>query len=462
PAGVKALELTWKERVTGLIPGKQGYFDARIMMNFKDAAGKQVQPGPGAPYTRSDTNGWVQKSASFLVPDGAVMLEFMPTLFQVEKGTFDLDDLSLKAIDPAALKVAEAKAAEEAKFINVTPEKPNPAKWPQELHVTGNQVLDKDGKPVLLQGLNVESLEWNPQGERILRTTLVAIDDWKANIIRLPVKEDYWFGKEAGQTDGGAAYRALIDATVNLAANRGAYLLLDLHRFRAPSMEHLAFWKDAAARYKNHPAVIFDLFNEPHDISWQVWRNGGFVEDKDAPADEDAFLSPEEKAKNTRGFHSVGLQALVDAVRGTGARNLVLAGGLDWAYDLSGIAQGFALDNKGGNGIIYSTHIYAGKRDWLNKVLVIAAKYPILVGEFGATNKKFSFIPADAQEDAATWVPRIFGFIQKYKLHWTAFSFHPSSAPPMIKDWDYTPTPEWGAIVKRALAGEKFKPEDLR
>ena len=72
-------------------------------------------------------------------------------------------------------------------------------------------------------------------------------------------------------------------------------------------------------------------------------------------------------------------------------------------------------------------------------------------------------MPAESQEDAATWVPRFLGFIQKNQLHWTAFSFHPGSAPVLITDWKYTPTPEWGFHVKRALSGEKFPaPEKLR
>jgi len=40
------------------------------------------------------TEGWVERSAKFLVPEGAKTLDFMPALFQVETGTFDLDDMA--------------------------------------------------------------------------------------------------------------------------------------------------------------------------------------------------------------------------------------------------------------------------------------------------------------------------------------------------------------------------------
>jgi hypothetical protein len=463
PKDTKALELKWKERLSTFKRGKENYFDARIMMQWLDAKGDKLAGAPSPPTTRKDTEGWVERSKSFLVPEGALTLVLMPTLFQVASGTWDLDNLSLKPADAAALLAAAQAKAEQEKAAFVAPEAPNPAKWPQELHVEGTKVLTKDGKEIILQGVNVDSLEWNPRGEQVMKSALVAVDDWKSNCIRLPIRENYWFGNDASQKDGGAAYRELVDNIVNLAANRGAYVMLDLHRFRAPKAEHVAFWKDVATKYKNHPAVIFELFNEPHGTSWEIWRNGGFVADKDTPAEEDNFLTPEEKALNTRGFHAVGMQALVDAVRGVGAKNIVVAGGLDWAYDLSGIARGFALDEKGGNGLMYATHIYAGKRDWQGKVLVIADKYPIMVSELGANTKKFDFMPAESQEDAATFVPRILGFIQQHKFHWTAFSLHPGSAPVLISDWKYTPTPEWGALAKRALAGEKFPaPDKLR
>src|SRR5437773_2341658 len=35
-----------------------------------------------------------------------------------------------------------------------------------------------------------------------------------------------------------------------------------------------AFWSSVASFFKNDHGVVFDLFNEPHDISWECWLNG--------------------------------------------------------------------------------------------------------------------------------------------------------------------------------------------
>ena len=462
PADTHALELTWRQRVSDLKVGKEPWFDARIILEFKDAAGTKLPGAPSAPNIRKDTGGWVLGKTAFLVPEGAVTLDFMPALFQVQKGTFDLDDIVLKPTDAAALIAAKAKAEAERKASEVPAEAPQRDKWPKELHVEGTQVLTSDGQPVWLQGVNVVSLEWSVGGEQVMKAAQVALDQWKANIIRLPVAQKWWFGRGPGQTDGGASYRQKIDDVVTLVANRGKYLLLDLHQFGAPKQEHADFWKEAAAKYKDHPAVLFDLFNEPHGMTWEVWRNGGEVAEKKKPGEEDAFLSAEDKAKAAESRRSIGMQRLLDTVREAGAHNVVLVGGLDYAYDLSGIAQGYALEEKGGHGIILSTHIYPWKKGWAEKVLVAADRYPILVGEVGAGAKKMDWLPAEVQEDAVTWVPAMLGFIQKHKFHWTAFAFHPKAGPAMLEDWSYTPNAVWGAFVKRAFAGEQFEEKKLR
>lgn len=459
PAGVPALELTWKERVTGLKKGAQPWFDARILFEWKDADGKALPQKPGPAYTQKDTAGWVEKQVSFLVPEGAVTLVMMPTLFQVNAGTYELDNLILKPTDPAPIlaKKAENERLAAARFV--ADEVPNPAKWPKMLKVVGNRLHDTDGKEVWLQGVNAGGLETLPQDEQPVKSLVVAIDDWKANCVRVPLKEEFYWGKSPYQKDGGESYRNKIDKMITLAANRGAYIVIDLHRYRAPKKEHADFWKEFAAKYKDHPAVLFDLMNEPHSISWEIWQKGGFVGDKTGK-DESAFLTEAEKKEN-QGFESVGMQGLVDAVRSTGAKNIVIVGGIAWANDLSGILNGYALDDKGGNGIMYSWHTYNWHKGW-EEVVKVAEKHPIFLGEVGADVKKMEFLAADIQEDPYTWVPDMLGFIQKYKINWTGWCFHPRATPVMITDWDYTPSPFWGAFAKDALAGKEFEMKKMR
>ena len=47
----------------------------------------------------------------FPVPEGAKILKFMPALFNVEAGTWDLDDIVIRAVDPAPVKAGAAAAA---------------------------------------------------------------------------------------------------------------------------------------------------------------------------------------------------------------------------------------------------------------------------------------------------------------------------------------------------------------
>ncbi len=455
PEGTSALELTWKQRISNLKTGKMPWHDARIMIEFQGIDGKKLGSKPSPAYTQRNTDGWVEKSKAFLVPEDALTVILMPSLFEVASGTFDLDDLQLKPTSPEPLLAAAKLRAEEAEFRHVPREEPNPANWPKMLKVVGNRVHDTDGNDVWLQGVNAGGLETLPQDKQQIKSTVVAIDDWHANCVRVPIKDDFWYGKSPYQKDGGQEYRETVDRIVNLAANRGAYVVIDLHKYRAPKQEYVTFWKDCAAVYKNHPAVLFDLMNEPHGITWEVWRNGGFVGTKSG-TDESAFLDEDEKKKN-QGFESVGMQALVDAVRSTGAKNIVIAGGLAWCNDLTGIAEGYALDDPSGNGIMYSWHTYHWHTDWEKRVLPAAEKYPIFLGEVGADIKKMDFIPAENQEDPYTWVPDMLGFIQKHHIHWTGWCFHPKASPIMISDWKYTPTPFWGQFAKDALSGKQFE-----
>jgi hypothetical protein len=343
-----------------------------------------------------------------------------------------------------------------------------PSSVPAPLKVIGTQVVDDKNRRVHLRGVNAASMEWSSDGEgHILETVRTAIEDWHANVIRLPLAQDRWFGKAPEQKDGGAAYRALVKQVVDACAGRGAYIILDLHWSDAgewgkqigqhvmPDKNSVAFWKDIAPIYKDHPAVLFDLYNEPHDVSWDVWLKGGTVTEKTRARGSSTVTETT--------FEAVGMQELLDAVRGTGAKNVVVAGGLDWAYDLSGILDGRQLSDPKGNGVIYANHAYPFKGDtvekWIAKMETATKKLPVIVSEFGAEPRRRLEAGAAADVAGATarsedWVRRVLQVLKDHEdWHWTAWDLHPAAGPSLISDWNYTPTPYFGAWVKQALLG---------
>jgi hypothetical protein len=327
-----------------------------------------------------------------------------------------------------------------------------PSPMPLPLKVVKTQVLNSRDERVRLRGVNAACLEWTSDGEgHILDTVRTAIRDWKVNHIRLPLAQDRWFGKATEQTDGGVAYRALVKQVVDACAAQGCYVVLDLHWSDAgewgnqigqhvmPDRNSVTFWEDLAGTYKNHPAVIFDLYNEPHDVSWDIWRVGGTVKDKN------------QRVGEARTYEAVGMQTLLDTVRATGAKNVVIAGGLDWAYDLSGFLGGKALADPEGNGVIYANHAYPFKGDtverWIAKMEAATKELAVIVGEFGSDPK------GGAGLSGEQWVRRVLQALEDHAWDWTAWDMHPKAGPCLISDWDYTPTPGFGKWVKLALLG---------
>jgi hypothetical protein len=207
-----------------------------------------------------------------------------------------------------------------------------------------------------------------------------------------------------------------------------------------PDSNSLAFWQDFAPVYANHPAVLFDLYNEPHDVSWEVWLHGGKITDK--PNTRRAMRNP-------RTYDAVGMQTLLATVRATGAKNVVIAGGLDWAYDFSGILQGRQIADPHGHGVIYANHCYDNKNEsvdsWIANMEKASAKLPVIVTEFGGNAGPGKVDPTD------NWLLHVLRALDEHHWSWTAWDFHPGARPSLISDWGYAPTPDFGVEVKQAL-----------
>jgi aryl-phospho-beta-D-glucosidase BglC (GH1 family) len=271
--------------------------------------------------------------------------------------------------------------------------------------------------------------------------------------VRVPLAQQGWLGRTCDAGD----YVRRVDAAIAKINARGMYAIVDLHwtdvqgrnpcaaavcvsgQQPMPDADSVVFWRRVAARYRSMPGVVFGLFNEPHDVSWGCWRNGG------------CDVWPAVLTGGIGAFKAVGMQALVDAVRGEGARNLVLVGGLEYAYDLSGVDAGFALD---GENIAYDTHVYTlfhnTPADWERGFGRLTDSHPVVAAEFGSND-----CSATVTAPLLKYFDAPMGKAAN-RMSWTIWSWaNPGNCmqPSVIGDWEGTPLGAQGALVREYLRG---------
>jgi hypothetical protein len=103
------------------------------------------------------------------------------------------------------------------------------------------------------------------------------------------------------------------------------------------NMDHsVAFWSSVASTFMANSAVMFSLYNEPYFYAlsspqdeWSALMRGGTFSYYPATSGTHNY-------KNiTVAWSSAGMQTLLDAVRGTGATNVVLISGVEFGNNLS-------------------------------------------------------------------------------------------------------------------------------
>jgi hypothetical protein len=314
-----------------------------------------------------------------------------------------------------------ACASDPAEFVHDTSKNPG-------YHVVGNQVLDKSGAVHTFHGVARPSLEWSITGERIAPGDFALMADWKANVVRIALNQRSWLASTTAK-----GYQETVKQAVEWAKQAGLDVILDLHwsdqgGAAEPGQQKMAdvnsatFWRSVAEFYKDDGRVLFELYNEPHSISWEVWRDGG----------------------DAGGFTAVGMQQLYDTVRATGANNLVIAGGLDYAFDLSGAAA----NRIQGENVMYATHPYS-MNNWKpvssfdEKWGYLTATDPVIVTEFGD----------NVPECTSDYTAAVIDYADRHGAHWTGWAWYVGgcSWPSLLLDWLGTPN-AMGKVVKAALA----------
>jgi endoglucanase len=296
--------------------------------------------------------------------------------------------------------------------------------------VDGPTIYDASHKAHLFHGVDRPSLEWDSMGVNLSQTDYQLMAAWKANVVRIALNQDFWLADSPAYDDG---YAPLVDAQVQWAEAAGLDVILDLHwsdkgdYAQMPAQQRMAdahsatFWSQVAARYKGDGHVLFELYNEPHDVSWQVWLSGG-------PSGD--------------GFTVAGMQGLYDTVRKAGAENLVLIGGLQFAYDLSGVTT----NRVQGHNIVWATHPYnqPGKQpsNWDNGFGTLSSTDPVMATEFG-----------DTKSCGTDYYSSLIPYLDSHHVSWSGWAWFVSGCqfPSIITDWSGTPSAA-GQVEKTALA----------
>ncbi len=334
---------------------------------------------------------------------------------------------------------------------------------PGGYHVMGNQVYDAKGKTHLFRGLDRPSLEWSSQGDHLSVTDFVNMGQaWHANVVRIPLNQDFWLSDPSNPSYDNT-YPRTVDNMVHFAETNGLDVILDLHwsdqgdystgaaclakggcQQCMADQNSLTFWTQLATKYANDGHVLFELYNEPHSVSWSSWLSGG-----------------SSAGCNTGGSFTVaGMQQLYDAVRATGAQNLVVIGGLNWAYDLSGVPA----NRVQGYNIIYNTHPYASKcaggacgvASFTQNFGFLAATDPVIATEFGDGDCSAGFYQTFTD------------YTQSNGIHWTGWAYYVPGAsdicgfPALISDWNGTAVQGSGTTVQAALIASGSTPGGIQ
>jgi endoglucanase len=392
-----------------------------------------------------------QGSTTATTPAAPLPAASTPTPASPTPATVPVTEPSPETASPAPSRAVEAPAA------SLT-----------GLRTSGGAILDASGRPVRLLGVNHSGTEYacsqgwgffdGPSIETVSAPFFKPLTDWKVNAVRVPLNEHCWLDINSNipANRRGAAYQKVITDYVKLINAAGMVAILDLH-WHAPGTRRTdnnpmsnrdnspRFWTSVASHFKGNPAVVFELVNEPHPDgnrntteAWRCWRDGGTC----TGVVDRATGQP---------YQVAGMQELVNAVRSTGADQLILAGGIQYTNRLSRWLEYRPKDPM--NNIAAAWHVYnfngcISKACYDAEVGPVAAQVPVVVTELGPDQPCMECKPS-----YTGFSNQLLDWLDAKQASYQAWTWNRWSGDPHVlnTDWVGTPT-EWGTQFKARLA----------
>jgi endoglucanase len=261
-----------------------------------------------------------------------------------------------------------------------------------KLTTSGAYILDKNGKIVQLRGMSFfwNTPDWKGDVFYTAATVDALIDSWKCTVLRV-----------AYDRDKGHDYNwNLCDIVIRQAIKRGIYVIIDWHAYDAHNYKSAAitFFTQQAINYKDIPNVIFEIYNEPT-------MAGGATTGSKA----DAVL--------TWNAIKPYMTDVTQAIRGTGAENLVIIGTPYYSQYVDVAAADQPKDASGNvfKNVAYTFHFYAashGSKAYyvvndpthaggLESDRIENPKVPIFISEWGTTHSDGGYTSQTSYVDEA-------------------------------------------------------------
>ena len=250
------------------------------------------------------------------------------------------------------IKMSQQPAQQTQQAVIATTEDPSstPVGQHGQLKVSGTKIVDKNGTPIILQGVSTHGIAWFPQyvdkeGFRTLRDTM------GVNTIRLAL---YSSPNEGYST---AMHQKVVDG-VNYAKELGMYVIIDWHILQNgnPNTDKesaKAFFTEMTGKFKDYDNVIYEICNEP---------NGGVTWEND--------IKP----------YAVDM---INLIRAQDNDAIIIVGTPTWSQDVDVVSQS---PITGQTNIMYALHFYAAthRQDLRNKLATALGNgLPVFVTEFG-------------------------------------------------------------------------------
>lgn len=250
------------------------------------------------------------------------------------------------------------------------------------LQVIGTQLCNEAGEAVVLRGMSSHGIQWFPQF--LSRDIIKSTSDRGANLFRVAMYTD-----EGGYISNPSMKQRLID-TVDTAISLDMYAIIDWHILHDGNPntykeQAKAFFTEMAQRYKDNPAVIYEICNEPNgNVSW---------------------------SKDVKPY----AEEIIETIRAIDPSAVILVGSPTWSQDLHEVAKDpIKVDN-----IMYTCHFYAGTHTgWLRDRISSAMQQglPVFVSEWGTSDASGS--GGVYLDEAQRWID----FMNQNNISWANWS----------------------------------------